>query len=311
MKVPISNRQAGQSLILIVDDSPLNVQMLAGILSTEYNLALAANGAQALEIVAQSRPDLILMDVMMPDLNGYEVCRRLKADPASAGVPVIFLTAKTESEDIIAGFNAGGVDYLTKPFIREELFARIGVHLRLQHLVLELEAKNQELQRLAETDELTGLVNRRFLLDRLRETIRLADRHHFPVSVLMLDIDFFKQVNDRWGHQAGDEVLVRVATALRDTVRSTDWVGRYGGEEFLVVLTHTDLASAAALAEKIRTAVAALVFPNPDTRVTISGGLAILQAGEGEERLIARADAGLYQAKEAGRNRIAGIDGPA
>ncbi len=293
-----------QPLLLLVDDTPGNIKLLAGILEGNFRLAIATDGSQALDMALDTPPDLILLDVMMPDLDGFEVCRRLKANDATASIPVIFLTAKTEADDVIEGFKSGGVDYLTKPFIREELMARVSVHLRIQRLMRELEAKNAELQRLTETDALTGISNRRFIMARLDEIVKISLRHKFPVGALMLDIDFFKDVNDAYGHQAGDEVLVKIAAAIRESIRETDWLGRYGGEEFLVCFPYTESGSAFQAAEKVRLSVEALQWNYPGLRVTISGGLAQLEAKDKPETLIARADELLYRAKKAGRNRI-------
>ncbi len=291
-------------LLLLVDDTPANIKLLAGILEGEFRLAIATGGIQALDMALDTPPDLILLDVMMPDLDGFEVCKRLKAQKATASIPVIFLTAKTEAADIIEGFNSGGVDYLTKPFIREELLARVNVHLRIQHLVRELEEKNAELQRMTETDTLTGVANRRFIMARLEEVVKLSLRHAFPVGALMLDIDFFKNVNDTFGHQAGDEVLTKIAAAIRESIRETDWLGRCGGEEFLVCFPYTEPESAGLVAEKVRLSVEVLAWDYPGLHVTISGGLAFLEARDTCEALIARADELLYAAKRAGRNRI-------
>jgi diguanylate cyclase (GGDEF)-like protein len=295
-------------LILIVDDTAANVKLLAGLMEAEYRIAIAMAGKQALDMVGDTRPDLILLDVTMPDLNGFEVCRELKRDPLSAGIPVIFLTARSEAEDIVEGFRAGGIDYLTKPFVKQELLARVSVHLRLQRLVAELEEKNRLLQRLSETDTLTGIANRRFILARFEETVKLATRHLFPVTAIMLDIDHFKNVNDTMGHQTGDEVLVKVAGAIRASIRDTDWLGRFGGEEFLVCLPHTDTESGVTVAEKIRRAVMDLSWGDKDLLVTVSGGVASMREGDSVDSLIARADAFLYLAKHSGRNRVSDGD---
>ena len=286
-------------LVLIVDDTPGNIRLLATILEPDYEIAIAVNGEQALDMAREALPGLILLDVMLPDIDGYEVCRKLRGTPRTQGIPVIFLTAKSEPADLVEGFKAGGVDYINKPFIREELCARVAAHIRLQSLMNELEEKNQELRRLATTDALTGIPNRRSILDHLEKTLRLANRHDFPVTVLMLDIDNFKNVNDTWGHLAGDEVLAKVADAMRKSIRETDALGRYGGEEFLVCFPHTDLGKA-----RLAAAVAALPWSQENMRVTISGGLAILIPREKIYSLLARADGQLYKAKREGRDRV-------
>lgn len=291
-----------RALILLVDDTRDNIRLLASILEADYDLAIACNGAQALDIVKDTLPDLILLDVMLPDIDGYQVCRRLKQNPATASIPVLFITAKHEIEDIVRGFQTGAVDYLSKPFIREELLVRVQSQIRLQRLRMELEEKNAALLKLSETDTLTGLDNRRVLHQKLSQSILLSERYRFPLSIIMIDIDHFKMINDTHGHLVGDEALVALSATLQKSIRSSDFVGRFGGEEFLVGLSHTDLENAHMVAEKIRTTVQAMEFSNAGLHATISCGIAMLIANEGMNGLISRADKALYRAKTEGRN---------
>lgn len=286
-----------KQLVLIVDDTPHNIRLLGSLLEPFYEIAIATDGQQALEMVQDTPPDLILLDVMMPVLDGWETCRRLQQDPSTQDIPIIFLTAKHETEDIVRGFSLGAVDYLAKPVIREEPLARVGVHLKLRQSILEL-------RHIASTDSLTGILNRRALFQRLEEAYKLSLRHNYPLSILMLDIDFFKRINDTWGHQAGDSVLTVTAETIRESIRDTDLLGRFGGEEFLVVLPHTTLDGGLKVAEKIRRNLESLTWPIQNLHVTLSGGLASLSNSGGIDPLIQRADQNLYIAKQKGRNRI-------
>ncbi len=210
-------------LVLIVDDVAKNLQVLGTILSKQnYKVAAANNGEQALKIAGNTLPDLILLDIMMPGINGFEVCSRLKKDQKTADIPVIFLTAKIEPEDIIKGFEAGAVDYVTKPFNSVELLARTKTHLELKISRDLLKSKNEQLKELAITDSMTGLYNHRYIIDNLVERIAEAKRYKQSLTVAMLDIDFFKKVNDVHGHLFGDFVLVRISTIIEESIRKTD-----------------------------------------------------------------------------------------
>jgi len=290
-------------LVLIVDDVAKNLQVLGTILSKQnFKVAAANNGEQALKIAGNTLPDLILLDIMMPGINGFEVCSRLKKDPKTAGIPVIFLTAKIEPEDIIKGFETGAVDYVTKPFNSIELLARTKTHLELKISRDLLKIKNEQLRELAITDSMTGLYNHRYIIDNLEERIAEAKRYKQSLAVAMLDIDFFKKVNDNHGHLFGDLVLVRISTIIEETIRKTDIAGRYGGEEYLIIFTNTDKKSAFNTLERIRRSVEKEKWDKNDLAVTISGGLSDLK-DEDHSELIKKADELLYKAKENGRNR--------
>ncbi len=403
-----------KSRILIVDDVSRNLELLGEILRSDEREILAANqGERALLLAKNTLPDLILLDVMMPGMDGFKVCRQLKADPATAQIPIIFITSKNEQEDIVKGFNEGAVDYIVKPFFREELIVRINTHLSLaianrrlrrfieivdRHVItcnLELDFKlsrvsealckisgylpeemigkkacdfwvknnakvnpqelrdilrsattwqgelrfrtkngnelcwetqietvagpdghplgfqaihtditdKKRIEVLSITDQLTGLYNRFRINETLKTNLDLAQRYETPFSVVILDIDDFKQVNDKHGHLEGDEVLKGLATILQDNVRRVDTVGRWGGEEFLLVLPETDLGAVTTTAEKIRLAVEQSNFGLVG-KITCSFGVATYQPDEEIESLLQRADGFLYAAKQQGKNCV-------
>ena len=289
--------------ILIVDDVPENIEVLGEILGDNFDLQCAFSGPEALELAADL-PDLVLLDVLMPGMDGFEVCACLKADAATAEIPVIFITAKNDPEAEIAAFDAGGVDFITKPVNPVTARARIQTHLTLKR-------QKDLLRAQAMVDGLTGIANRRFFDERLLAEWRHLQRHHRPLALLMIDIDHFKAYNDHYGHQAGDNCLRRVATTLNAAMlRAHDLAARHGGEEFVCMLPECDLAGAISKAEALRAAVAALEIPHAASsigaQVSLSIGVAAtipsLQALP--DTLLAAADAQLHQAKMAGRDRV-------
>jgi diguanylate cyclase (GGDEF)-like protein len=300
------------AMILLVDDIPDNIRVLGKILKEEgYSFAIATNGKETFDMLEQKIPDLILLDIMLPDSDGFEICKKLKENERTKDIPVIFLTAMTELEDKIRGFNAGAVDYITKPFEEAEVIARVSNHVRLkksQDIIRQyyddLEKEKQRLEVMAVTDELTRIYNRGYILERLSEEIERARRDKHNFSVIMADIDHFKQVNDTYGHQVGDRVLIGIVNAMKSTLRKTDLIGRYGGEEFLMILPETDLERAFHAAERIRKAVHQLRWHLQEMRVTVSAGVAAFKSEEKDFEFLKRADALLYQAKESGRNRV-------
>ncbi|WP_303850122.1 diguanylate cyclase [Seleniivibrio woodruffii] len=304
-----------KTLILIVDDNQQNLKVLGNILreNTKYGLAFAMNGFEALDFISTTKPDMVLLDVMMPDMDGYEVCRQIKKDPKTANIPVIFITAKTEAEDAVLGFEAGGVDYISKPFHETELLMRIRTHLDLKLSRDMLEEKNRELQgayetieKLALTDSLTGLANRRSIMNQLAVEVSRCDRNGGFFSLIMCDIDFFKRVNDTYGHDTGDYVLRNVADVMRANLRQQDIVSRWGGEEFLIMLPLTELEKAVSVAEKLREAIKSteMSFAGENFRVTMTFGVSGYDKGMGIEHSIKKADDALYTGKQTGRNKV-------
>ena len=291
-------------LILIVDDVARNLQVLGTILGREnYKIAAANNGEQAISIANNTLPDLILLDIMMPGINGYDVCARLKKDPKTSDIPIIFLTAKIELDDTVKGFEAGAVDYITKPFNSTELLARTKTHLELKISRDLLKIKNEQLKKLAITDSMTGLYNHRYIIDSLSERIIEAKRYKQSLSVAMIDIDHFKKVNDNYGHIFGDYVLVKISMIIEETIRKTDIAGRYGGEEYLIIFTNTDKKNAFNMLERLRKSIEEEKWDKADLAVTVSGGICEFK-DEDYSELIIEADRLLYKAKENGRNRI-------
>lgn len=295
--------------VLVVDDTPANLDILQKYLEREgYNVAVAPNGELALKIAPKFLPDLVLLDVMMPGINGFETCRRLRADPATKDIPVIFITAKMENEDILEGFAVGGVDYITKPFRREEMLARVRAHLHIRQLLREKEDLIAELDSAARTDPLTQLANRRHMMELLEYENTRMERHKAPCCLILCDIDHFKKINDSYGHDAGDAVLVHLAQALRNGLRKQDSVCRWGGEEFLVLLPETELSGGILLAEKLRALVESseVIHGRTTLRATLSLGV-YASGGKSDktiEHCIRQADANLYLAKNNGRNRV-------
>jgi len=284
--------------VLVVDDNLENIQVVMNILSREgYELSYATSGKEALGQIQHTAYDLILLDIMMPGMDGYTVCRELKDSPETEEIPIIFLTAKSDTESIVKGFETGGVDYVTKPFNSLELLSRVRTHLELNHI-------RKFFKQSSLVDGLTGLYNHNYIIERVENEISRAKRKNTPLSVLMLDIDHFKIINDNFGHQVGDEVLVQSANIFRQEFRKEDILGRYGGEEFLIVLPDTDLENGVPSAEKIRTTIEALTWKHKGLEVTISGGISTFKGNNLAFDLIKEADDLLYKAKHKGRNRI-------
>ena len=289
--------------VLVVDDSAVNIHLLSRILEDTYDVSFATSGFEALELAASQLPDIILLDVIMPDMDGYEVCRRLKADPLLREIPVIFVTALIRQEDEINGLQVGAVDYIIKPFHPEI------VKLRVQNQ-LELKMYRDTHARLAMIDGLTGIANRRAFDEQLQREWLRSERNRADLSLIMMDIDFFKLYNDSYGHLDGDESLRQVANALLRSMRGSDFAARYGGEEFVCILPETDAAGALITADRIRNKIEALRLPHEASTVspylTVSIGVVTVRpdlVGE-PQRLIEVADQMLYQAKENGRNRV-------
>ncbi|MCD4670106.1 MAG: diguanylate cyclase [Actinomycetia bacterium] len=293
-----------QPLVLIVDDIAENLQLLGNILKKEnYNIAAANNGKQAVAIASDINPDLILLDIMMPEMDGFEVCSKLKNIPETKNIPIIFLTAKVETEDIIKGFKAKAVDYVTKPFNSYELLARVKTHLELKISKNLLEDKNKLLKTLSITDGLTGLHNHRYIVDALSQRISESRRYGQPLSIGMFDIDYFKKINDKYGHIFGDKVLIKISSVIEETIRKVDIAGRYGGEEFLIVMPCTESSGAYTTAERIRESIERIKWDRDGLKITISGGVCEFK-DEDSEKLIKKADKLLYKGKKSGRNRI-------
>jgi two-component system cell cycle response regulator len=301
----LSTANEPTALVLVAEDS-LVVRTLLRRQLEEYGhrVVEAVDGEEALAMCRLHQPDAMLLDVEMPKLDGHGVLAALRATPELADIPVVFLTARTSTEDVVEGLRLGAHDYLRKPFEPSELLARVSAAVRVKTLQDQLRQRNIELHAMSRTDALTGLPNRREMQERIIATASAARRHHQPSALLMVDVDHFKSVNDTRGHDAGDAVLRAVATGLSDECRAEDSAGRWGGEEFLVVAPMTDIDGGMRLGERIRSRIGDATVPvddGPDIDVTVSVGVA---SGSAVDALLAAADAALYAAKRAGRNRV-------
>ena len=300
--------------ILVADDEPVNRELMKRWLEREgYHVLMARNGAEALALARASAPDLVIMDVMMPEMDGLQACLLIKEDELTRDIPVIFLSARDETEMKVNGLSLGADDYISKPFETEELLARVRVALRLKrerdhlrHNAEEARAEAEIAEERAVTDALTGLLNRHALQHILAREHAEARRYNRPLSCLLIDLDKFKAINDTFGHAAGDVALRQLAEVLSEAVRRSDTIFRYGGEEFLVLLPETDLDGAIALGEKIRESAASRRFGEGARtfQLTLSAGASSLHANESGDDMILRADTALYYAKEQGRNRV-------
>lgn len=306
--------------ILVVDDHEDNIELLRARLEARgYEVEGASDGQAALDAVTRNTPDLILLDVMMPKMDGIEVVRRLKANPELPFIPVIMQTALDSTENKVEGLDAGADDYITKPINFAELEARVNSLLRIKALQTalaeretELEELNDKLRMISLTDGLTGIENRRSLEMHLHEMWQHSTRLHEPIALIICDIDKFKAVNDNYGHQAGDSVLKEFAQLLKSEAREIDRVGRYGGEEFLLILSGTVLDAAVTFAERLREKVEGHTFSytGGKLRRTMSCGVAASPHPRvpDQEALLRAADGALYVAKETGRNRVVRFD---
>ncbi|WP_238551760.1 response regulator [Candidatus Symbiobacter mobilis] len=291
--------------VLIVDDMPGNIHILAKALVNRYDVRCATNSYAALAMLLRSeKPDLILLDVMMPGMDGYEVCRRIKREPATQEIPIIFTSAKDDMMNQQHGFNLGAVDYITKPISIPLMLERVHVHIRLKQ-------KTERLEKLAMIDGLTDIPNRRSIEEALDRECGRSRRDGIALSVLMIDVDHFKNFNDRYGHGAGDICLQHIAAALwQELRRPGDFVGRYGGEEFLVLLPECSQEGAVTIADNLREAVGNLAIPHEQStvadHVTISIGVCSLYVSSSNtpHSILQDADRALYAAKSQGRNQV-------
>jgi two-component system, cell cycle response regulator len=302
--------------ILVVDDHEDNIELLRARLEARgYEVEGASDGQAALDAVERIHPDLILLDVMMPKMDGMEVVRRLKAKREANEIPfipVIMQTALDSTENKVEGLDAGAEDYITKPINFAELEARVNAQLRIKALQTQLSALNDQLTRMSLTDGLTQIENRRSLNERLHEMWQHSVRLHEPISLVMCDIDKFKSVNDNHGHQAGDSVLKGFAQLLKAEAREIDRVGRYGGEEFLLILPGTVLDAAVTFAERLREKVEGHTFLYEGGTLTRTMSCGVASSPhprvKDEDALLRAADDALYVAKETGRNRVVRFD---
>ncbi|MBX7150514.1 diguanylate cyclase [bacterium] len=295
--------------VLVVDDDEDGLYILKLLLTKmKYEVHTAKDGEEALQKAEALVPDIMLLDVMMPKLNGFEVCKRVKATPEGMFIPIILLTAKSELMSKIEGLDCGADEYLTKPYDMSELTARIRSMLRIKQLNDSLRQANKQLEELSVTDELTKLYNRRYINRKLEDEYRRAARYKRPLSVLMFDADHFKSVNDTYGHAFGDIVLKEIAKIILDTARLVDICGRFGGEEFILILPDTDIDRSFIVGDRIRKNVETHEFKDAVNSInrTISVGVAAIPDDRitDEFQLVEWADKALYEAKQTGRNKV-------
>lgn len=288
--------------ILIVDDTNANITILIELLGNNYDILVSKNGKTALEMADENRPDLILLDVMMPEMDGFEVCKKLKENPELTDIPIIFLTAKSDENSIEMAYELGGSDYVTKPFRAKELRSRVKRELKVKKL-------QKELKVLASTDSMTQLYNRRHFTQVSEHIFALARREKKALSLIIIDIDTFKNINDIYGHKVGDEVIITFAEILKKSQRQSDIACRFGGEEFVVLLPDTPIKDAKSVAEKIRTQVERIIMKTPFNETfgfTVSLGVSsvLVDIEDDIELALFRADEALYEAKQKGRNCV-------
>ena len=302
--------------IMVVEDSRFFRDLLAHMLLENDqvgNVITCSSAMEALETIGTSNPDLVLLNIILPDMIGFELCRQIKALDGFENLPIIFLTSSTSDQDLTEGFEAGAVDYVHKPFKAAEINARVRIHLDIKRMRdelykanLALTDANKELLGLSRTDPLTQLANRRHVTEMIEKELNWTQRYHTPFSVIILDIDHFKRVNDTYGHNAGDMVLQELAAILTGMSRKSDLAARWGGEEFLMLLTHTDRHQAFLFAQRIKAALADLVIRYQDLEIRITATMGIAEAFPNctAETLVALADSGLYYGKETSRNVV-------
>lgn len=296
----------GKPKLLVVDDQAINIQVMHQVFGGDYQVFMATSGAQALALCKTNPPDLVLLDIVMPGMDGFEVCTQLKADEATDHIPVIFVTAHTDPAQETHGLSLGAVDFIAKPVNPAVVRARVKTHLTLKF-------QSDLLRKLVFLDGLTGVFNRRYFDQQLPVEWARAARSFSPLSVIMIDVDYFKAFNDRYGHQAGDDCLRQIAATLkRGLKRPADLVARYGGEEFACILPDTANDDALALAAELEHTVRDLKIPHAASSlarvVTVSVGLATRTVDSVGDALalLGLADAQLYDAKQSGRGRVCG-----
>jgi diguanylate cyclase (GGDEF)-like protein len=295
--------------ILVVDDSPVHRKLIEHILSGhDYSLSFACNGSEALQMYHEKATSIVITDWVMPDFSGLELCEHIRADKSSAYTYVILMTSNTEKDGVVKGLEAGADDYLVKPFDSGEMLARIGVGRRIIDLHRQLERKSARLEEVARTDSLTGLPNRRALEEWAIKQLKGASRHGFPLWAVLCDLDSFKEINDTFGHEAGDTVLRTFAGTLRELTRISDMCGRLGGDEFLIVISHVSSDNIELAINRFRELFCSLSFPFAGQSVSISATFGVAGSESGNltdfDALVRKADEMLYEAKRGGRNCV-------
>jgi len=284
------------SILLIEDDEHLVKVLKLFFTNSNFSITSAANGVQALEILKNSSlPNIIICDIMMPKMDGYQFRRTVLKKEDLKMIPFIFLTAKGRTPEKITGLEMGVDDYVTKPFEIDELLARVNAILK----------RHKSYKKLIQYDGLTNLYNRSTIEEKVNQEVHRVRRYKITSSVVLLDIDHFKQVNDSFGHNFGDEVLIKIAKTILEQLREVDVAGRYGGEEFVILMPETEKETAWRVSERLRKKISVLTFDSYDCKITTSGGVSSApEDGMELKDIIEKADVALYQAKNSGRNRI-------
>jgi diguanylate cyclase (GGDEF)-like protein len=292
--------------LLVVDDQPINIQVMHQIFAANFQIFMATSGPQALAICKDNPPDLVLLDIVMPGMDGFEVCTQLQADPATRNIPVIFVTGHTDAAQETHGLEVGAVDFISKPVNPAVVRARVKTHLTLK-------LQSDVMRKLVFLDGLTGVYNRRFFDQQLAMEMARSVRNASPLALILLDVDFFKRFNDHYGHQSGDDCLRQIALTLKEGLRRpADLVARYGGEEFACILPETAFEDAMVIAGELEQRVRGIDIPHANSDaarvVTISLGVAGrgVNASIDGSNLLAEADKQLYKAKNSGRGRVCG-----
>jgi diguanylate cyclase (GGDEF)-like protein len=298
----------GNFIILVVDDNKNNIFTARCLLEDEFKdieVLEALNYQEALKKIIVTPPDLILLDVQMPEVDGFELANMLKSDKQTKNIPIIFLTAFFKEDEFVQrGYDLGAVDYLTKPIEEKRLFNKINFHLGMFKQQQELKLYNQSLKQQSIKDQLTQLYNRKYFDEIIENEITRSNRYSSNLSIVVVDIDFFKKINDTYGHIAGDDILVDFASILRENTRSSDLVFRYGGEEFVILLPNTSSEEAKILTKKLKNIVNKNIFKN-NISITCSYGISQYKTNETKESFFKKADDALYFVKNKGRNNIA------
>jgi len=291
-------------LILIVEDSSINSKFCESLLKKNgFETEVCTDGESALEFISKNSPDLILLDIIMPGIDGFQFSEAIKSNPRLNDTPIIFVSAMNDEESIIKGFKSGGVDFITKPFRTQELLARTRTHV-------ELKKAKEKLLLMATTDELTGLANRRHFMERLHSEFDRVKRYESRYSLLMIDIDLFKSINDNLGHKAGDKALQCASSEMKKSLRASDIIGRVGGEEFSVILPETEIKAALFIAERLRKKVeeALIIYESEQIFLTVSIGVSQSETSDQSvDDIFIRADTAMYNAKKNGRNRVESV----
>ncbi len=298
--------------IIVVDDDEVNLRLVSSVLSWEkFKIFTASSGQEALDYLNTLDPHLVILDINMPGFGGHETLKKIRE--RKKYVSVIFLSSNKQTEEIVKGLNAGADDYIVKPFHPTELLARVNVQLRNRDIKNQLIVANRNLSQLVITDDLTGLYNMRALYEKLEVEIERVRRFKRALGIVMLDIDFFKQVNDKNDHLFGSFVLTEVGRIIKDNIRQTDFAARYGGDEFLIVLTDTNMVGAHLFCERLREKISAFHFKSgkSEMRLTVSLGYSVYEGSgkpiEGKD-LVRAADRALYKSKNSGRNCVSHFD---